>query len=99
LRIISNKRIIRNKRIMLFMPQQESRRIRMRRTKRPTHEGWTNTGVRVNQARWIELKKVALDQKRTASEVLDDAIALDRESDKVAVQEREGDQRTGAGRS
>jgi hypothetical protein len=60
----------------------------MRRTKEPKspnpRPGWTNTGVMVNQARWIEIKKLALDQKRTAAEVLDDAIALYLKSDKVA---------------
>jgi hypothetical protein len=49
----------------------------MRRTKEPKpRRGWSHTGVLINQARWIELKQVALGQRRTAAEVLDDAIAL-----------------------
>jgi hypothetical protein len=60
----------------------------MQRTKEPksnsAKQGWSTTGVLVNEARWTELRKVALDQKRTAAEVLDDAISLYLKSGKVA---------------
>jgi hypothetical protein len=46
----------------------------VQRTKQPRKRQIIN--MPVDPERWTELRKVALDQKRTAAEVLDDAIAL-----------------------